>query len=71
MVAFTFPRIAAALSALVCVGSAAAAPLIDARAKPKPADAPAAPYFVIYGDQWISGGTGIPPVADVTGYNVL
>lgn len=71
MVAFTFSRIATALSALACIGSAAAAPLIDARSKPSPADAPAAPYFVIYGDKWITGSTGIPPVENITGYNVL
>ncbi|KAG1860708.1 glycoside hydrolase family 18 protein [Suillus subalutaceus] len=32
---------------------------------------PAAPYFVIYSDKWISGETGPPAVSEVTGYNVF
>lgn len=68
MVAFTFARLAIAASALLFVGSVAAAPALDTRAKPKAAAA-AAPHFVIYGDQWIS--TGLPSVDQVKGYNVL
>ncbi|KAK7037514.1 hypothetical protein VNI00_011006 [Paramarasmius palmivorus] len=32
---------------------------------------PAAPRFVLYSDQWISGINGPPPVSQVAGYNVL
>ncbi|KIJ57853.1 glycoside hydrolase family 18 protein [Hydnomerulius pinastri MD-312] len=32
---------------------------------------PAAPHFVIYSDQWVSGENGPPNVTDVTGYNVF
>jgi hypothetical protein len=27
---------------------------------------PAAPHFVIYSDEWVSGENGPPPVSDVT-----
>ncbi|OCH87393.1 glycoside hydrolase family 18 protein [Obba rivulosa] len=33
--------------------------------------APAAPHWVIYSDEFVSGITGPPPVADVSGYNVF
>ncbi|KAJ6518858.1 glycoside hydrolase family 18 protein [Mycena sanguinolenta] len=32
---------------------------------------PAAPHWVIYSDKFVSGVTGPPPVADVTGFNVF
>ncbi|KAJ7581133.1 glycoside hydrolase family 18 protein [Mycena floridula] len=32
---------------------------------------PAAPHFVVYGDQFVSGVTGPPPVSQVTGFNVF
>ncbi|OJA17086.1 hypothetical protein AZE42_13939, partial [Rhizopogon vesiculosus] len=32
---------------------------------------PAAPHFVIYSDEWVSGEDGPPAVSDVTGYNVF
>ena len=40
---------------------------ILARAAP----AQAAPHFVVYGDKFVSGTTGPPPVSQITGFNVL
>jgi len=36
-----------------------------------PRATPAPPHFVIYSDRFVSGITGPPPVAQVTGYNVF
>ncbi|KZP24588.1 glycoside hydrolase family 18 protein [Athelia psychrophila] len=71
MVAFTFSRLAAAITAIACVGSSLAAPLIDARAKPSTETqiSSAAPHFVIYSDSFVSGTT--PDVSAVAGYNVF
>jgi chitinase len=33
--------------------------------------APAAPHFVIYSDEWVSGETGPPAVSQIQGYNVF
>lgn len=68
MVALTFSRIAAAITAIACVGSSLAAPALDARAK-NTQIASKAPHFVIYSDSYVSGTT--PDVSDVAGYNVL
>ncbi|KAG0709372.1 glycoside hydrolase family 18 protein [Suillus ampliporus] len=32
---------------------------------------PAAPHFVIYSDEWVSGENGPPAVSEITGYNVF
>ncbi|EMD33176.1 glycoside hydrolase family 18 protein [Gelatoporia subvermispora B] len=32
---------------------------------------PAAPHFVVYGDEWISGENGPPDVSEIKGYNVF
>jgi len=32
---------------------------------------PAPPYWVVYGDKFVSGTTGPPPVADIVGFNVF
>lgn len=69
MVALTFPRLAAAISALVFLGSALAAPAVDARSKPTAAVSNAAPHFVIYSDDFVTGTT--PDVSTIQGYNVL
>ncbi|KAF7794242.1 hypothetical protein EIP86_005374 [Pleurotus ostreatoroseus] len=33
-------------------------------------DVPAAPHFVVYTDQWVSGETGPPTPSDIAGFNV-
>ncbi|CCM01821.1 uncharacterized protein FIBRA_03889 [Fibroporia radiculosa] len=66
--------------ALRAVGPALGAPAADgldegaapvAISTPVRRAAPTAPYFVEYFDAGVSGVTGAPPVADVTGYNVF
>ena len=32
---------------------------------------PAAPHFVVYSDEWVSGETGPPSVSSIKGFNVL
>ena len=32
---------------------------------------PAAPHFVVYSDEWVSGETGPPSVSSINGFNVL
>jgi chitinase len=46
---------------------------VDTRlsARATPAAPPAAPRFVIYSDEWVTGETGPPAVTNVTGYNVF
>jgi len=44
---------------------------ILARAKPVAGATPAAPHWVIYSDQFVSGTTGPPAVSAVTGFNVF
>ncbi|KZP24609.1 glycoside hydrolase family 18 protein [Athelia psychrophila] len=69
MVAFTFSRIAAAVTAIACVGSSLAAPVIDARASNSTQPSSKAPHFVIYSDEYVTGTT--PNVSAVAGYNVF
>lgn len=69
MITFTFPRIAAAVIAIACVGSSLAAPVIDPRASNSTQPSSKAPHFVIYSDEYVTGTT--PNVSVVEGYNVL
>ncbi|KAG2113001.1 glycoside hydrolase family 18 protein [Suillus discolor] len=57
------------LGVFAAIGGVLSAPLmgkaLSARATP------AAPHFVIYSDEWVSGETGPPAVSEITGYNVF
>ncbi|SJL03805.1 related to Chitinase A precursor [Armillaria ostoyae] len=39
--------------------------------RPRASIVPSPPHFVIYGDKWVSGLTGPPPVSQLHGYNVF
>ncbi|EKM81751.1 hypothetical protein AGABI1DRAFT_112003 [Agaricus bisporus var. burnettii JB137-S8] len=77
---FGYTRIAALLTGLSSLLAVAAAPLesfnltdtakhfLTERAKNA---VPGAPRFVVYGDRFVSGITGPPPVNDVRGFNVF
>ncbi|KAF7971107.1 hypothetical protein HWV62_22032 [Athelia sp. TMB] len=82
MVSFTFSRLAAIVSAFALASRVACSPIaaedfpgLDSTARSilerSTQVSTAAPHFVVYSDQWISGLTGPPPVAEVKGWNVF
>lgn len=79
MVSFSLSRLLALSSLLFSVALVNCIPLnatifdgLDQQARNILARAtPAAPHWVIYGDQFVSGTTGPPAVSAVTGYNVF
>ncbi|KZP12797.1 glycoside hydrolase family 18 protein [Athelia psychrophila] len=83
MLPFAFSRLAAIISACIFAGNVACSPLdttafdsLDTTARnilerSTKVTTAAAPHFVVYSDQYISGLTGPPPVAEVKGWNVF
>ncbi|KAF7976283.1 hypothetical protein HWV62_7184 [Athelia sp. TMB] len=82
MVSFTFSRLTAIVSAFALASRVACSPIaaedfpgLDSTARSilerSTQVSTAAPHFVVYSDQWISGLTGPPPVAEVKGWNVF
>ncbi|KAJ7708680.1 glycoside hydrolase [Mycena rosella] len=79
MVAFPLAHLAAVASAFLFVARVSSVPTnatamdgLGQQARDILARAtPAAPHWVVYGDQYVSGTTGPPPVSDVTGFNVF
>lgn len=76
MLSFTFSRLAAIISALTLVSNVACSPVdvsaiagLDTTARDilerSTQVSTTAPHFVVYSDEWISGLTGPPPVAEV------
>jgi chitinase len=57
------------LSVFAAIGGVLSMPLMDTTLSARAT--PAAPYFVIYSDKWVSGETGPPTVSEITGYNVF
>jgi hypothetical protein len=56
------------LSVFAITGGVLSLPHVDTRlsARATPAAPPAAPRFVIYSDEWVTGETGPPAVTNVT-----
>ncbi|KAG2157736.1 glycoside hydrolase family 18 protein [Suillus bovinus] len=57
------------LSIFAAIGAVLSAPLVDTALSSRAT--PAAPYFVIYSDEYVTGETGPPAVSEITGYNVF
>lgn len=57
------------LSVLAAIGGVLSAPLMGTALSAR--TTPAAPHFVIYSDEWVSGETGPPAISEITGYNVF
>lgn len=66
MIAFTFVCIAAAVTAIACMGSSLAAPVVDARASNSTQPSSKPPHLIIYIDEYVTGIT--PNVSDVEEY---
>ncbi|KAJ6610196.1 glycoside hydrolase [Mycena sp. CBHHK59/15] len=77
MVFLSLARLAAAASALLYAHRASALPAVNTTGLgPQARDilaraTPAAPHWVIYGDQYVSGTTGPPAASAISGYNVF
>ncbi|KAG2042642.1 glycoside hydrolase family 18 protein [Suillus americanus] len=59
------------LSVFTVIGGVLSVPLVDTALSARAIAPPAAPRFVIYSDEWVSGETGPPAVSEVMGYNVF
>ncbi|KAG1795178.1 glycoside hydrolase family 18 protein [Suillus plorans] len=57
------------LSVFAAIGGVMSAPLMSTALSARAT--PAAPHFVIYSDEWVSGETGPPAISEITGYNVF
>ncbi|KAH7909554.1 glycoside hydrolase family 18 protein [Hygrophoropsis aurantiaca] len=71
MVSFRLSQLATLITALASLRGAASVPLAATSKSLAKRTTPAAPRFVIYSDQWVSGENGPPNVTEVTGYNVF
>ena len=65
MVSFKSAYLTAFFTALASLSGTASVPLASTASLASRAT-PAAPHFVIYSDQWVSGENGPPNVTDVT-----
>lgn len=52
------------LSVLAAIGGVLSAPLMGTALSAR--TTPAAPHFVIYSDEWVSGETGPPAISEIT-----
>ncbi|TFY60414.1 hypothetical protein EVG20_g7425 [Dentipellis fragilis] len=74
MVSFksTFARLAAAVTVVShLVGNVASVPVGEDLAIRKASATPAAPHFVAYSDEWISGENGPPATSSIKGFNTF
>ncbi|KAA1470315.1 glycoside hydrolase family 18 protein [Dentipellis sp. KUC8613] len=74
MVSFksTFARLAAAVTVVShLVGNVASVPVGEELAIRKASATPAAPHFVAYSDEWISGENGPPATSSIKGFNTF
>ncbi|KAI0047160.1 glycoside hydrolase family 18 protein [Auriscalpium vulgare] len=67
----SFTRLAAVVSVIsFLAGSVASAPVEELEVR-KAAATPAAPHWVAYSDEWISGENGPPSTSSITGFNTF